>query len=48
MAYNRVNEEALWLVLRMYNVSGKPLNSIKSMYVDSPSCLKLKGVRTGI
>ena len=34
-AYNRVNREALWQVLRMFDVGGKHLNGIKSMYVDS-------------
>ena len=30
-AYDRVNREALWQVLRMYDVGGKLLNGIKSM-----------------
>ena len=33
--YNRVNVEALWQVLRMYNVGGKLLGGIKSINVDS-------------
>ena len=32
-AYNRVNREAIWQVLRMYDMGGKILNGIKSMYV---------------
>ena len=32
-AYNRINKEALWQVLRMYVVGGKLLGGIKSMYV---------------
>ena len=32
-AYDKVNKEALWLVLRVYNVSDKLLNVIKSMFV---------------
>ena len=32
-AYDRVNREALWQVLRMYDVGGKMLNGIKNMYV---------------
>ena len=44
-AYKRVNKEALWQVLRMYDVGGKLLSGIKSMYVDSLACVKLKGVR---
>ena len=33
-AYDRVNREALWRVLRMYDVGGKLLSGIKSMYVE--------------
>ena len=29
-AYNRVSREAMWEVLRMYDVGGKILNGIKS------------------
>ena len=32
-AYDRVNKEVLWQVLRMYEVGGKFLNGIRSMYV---------------
>ena len=42
-AYDRVNKEALWQVLRMYDVGGKRLSGIKSMYVDSPACVRVKG-----
>ena len=31
-AYDRANREALWQVLRMYDVEGKLLNGIKSTY----------------
>ena len=33
--YDRVNREAPWQALRMYDVGGKLLNGIKSMYVNS-------------
>ena len=33
--YDRVKREELWQVLRMYNVGGKLVNGIKTMYVDS-------------
>ena len=33
-AYDRANREALWQVLRMWDVGGKLLSEIKSMYVD--------------
>ena len=34
-AYDRVNREALWQVLRIYDACGKLLSGIKSVYVDS-------------
>ena len=42
-AYERVNTERLWQVLRMYDVGGKLWNGIKSMYVNSLPCVKLNG-----
>ena len=33
--YYSVNREVLWKVLRIYDVSGKLLNVIKSMYVNT-------------
>ena len=38
-----VNREALWEVLRMYDVGGKLLNGIKSMYVHISACVRVKG-----
>ena len=38
-AYDRVNREALWQVLRMYDVGGKLLNGMKRMYVNSLGCV---------
>ena len=38
-----VNREALWQVLGMYDVGGKLLNGLKSMYVNSLVCVRLKG-----
>ena len=35
--------EALRQVLRMHDVHGKLLNGIKSMYVDSLACVRVKG-----
>ena len=32
-AYDRVNMEGLWQVLRMYDVGGKLFSGIKSIYV---------------
>ena len=42
-AYDRVNREALWQILRMYEVGSKLLNCIKSIYVSSLTCVRLKG-----
>ena len=42
-AYDRVNRETLWQVLRMYDVGVKLLGGIKSMYVDSLDCVRVKG-----
>ena len=42
-AYDMVNREALWQVLRMYDVEGKVLNGIKSRHVDSSACVRIKG-----
>ena len=39
---NKVNREALCQVLRMYDVGGKLLSGMKSMYVDSSACVKVK------
>ena len=42
-AYNRVNKESLWQVLKMYAMDGKMLNGIKSLYVNSLTCVRVKG-----
>ena len=34
-AYDRVNKEALWQVLRIYDAGGKLLNTGNSMYISS-------------
>ena len=41
--YDSVNREALWQVLKMYHVCGKLLNGIKSIYVNSLACVRVKG-----
>ena len=42
-AYDKVNKEALWKVLRrMYYVNDKLLNWIKSMYINSLACVRIK------
>ena len=42
-AYDRVNRKILCQVLRMYNVGGKLLNGIKSVYVNTLACVRVKG-----
>ena len=41
-AYDRVNRNALWQVLRTYDVDSKQLNEIKSIYVNSLSFVRVK------
>ena len=41
-AYNRVNREVLRRVLRMYDVGGKLLNRIKSIYVNILDFVRVK------
>ena len=38
-AYDKVNREALWHVLKMYDLSEKHLNGIKSVCVNSLACV---------
>ena len=42
-AYDNIKREAVWQVLRMYNGGRKLLNGIKSMYVNSLTCVRVKG-----
>ena len=41
-AYDSINMEVIWQVLRMYDVGGKLLNSFKSIYVNSLACVRVK------
>ena len=45
-AYDRVSREALFQALGMYDMEDKHLSGIKSMYVDSSSCVRVKGVES--
>ena len=40
--YDRVNREALWQVLRKYDVGVKLLGGIKRMYVESLAYVRVK------
>ena len=41
--YDGVNRSELWQVLRTSDVVDKLLNGIKSMYVKSLACVRVKG-----
>ena len=41
--YESINREALWQLLRMCDVGTKLLSGIKSTYVDSSGCIRVKG-----
>ena len=45
-AYDKVNREALWQVLRMNDVGGKLLNGIKSIYINRLAFVRMKGVES--
>jgi len=40
-AYDRVDREALWQVLRMYGVGGRLMSAVKSFYVGSRACVRV-------
>ena len=40
--YDKVNREALWHVLRIYDVGSKLLNGIKSIHINSLACVRVK------
>ena len=42
--YDRVNREALWQVLRMYDVGSKHFGGIRSVYVDNSARVRVKAV----
>ena len=41
-ACDKVNREALWQVLGMYDVGDKRLSGMKSMYLESSACVRVK------
>ena len=43
--FYRFNREALWQVLRMYDMGNKLLSGIKSMYIGSSACVRVKGCK---
>jgi len=42
-AYDRVDWEAMWDVLKVYGVGGRLLSGVKAFYRDASACVKIKG-----
>ncbi len=42
-AYDRVNREALWSVLRIYDVGGQLLQGIQAFYKEANACVRVGG-----
>ena len=40
-AYDRVDRDAMWNVLRIYGVGGKLLRAVQSLYADSRACVRV-------
>ena len=40
-AYDRVDRDAMWDVLRIYGVGGRLLKAVRSMYADSKACVRV-------
>ena len=42
-AYDRVDREALWQLLSVYEVGGGLLAAIKAFYKESEACVRVEG-----
>ena len=40
-AYDRVDRDAMWNVLRLNGIGGRPLRGVKSLYVSSKACVRV-------
>ena len=40
-AYDRVDRDAMWNVLRLYGIGGRLLQAVKSLYVGSKACVRV-------
>ena len=40
-AYDRVDREAMWQVLRLYGIGGKLLGAVQSFYMESRACVRV-------
>ena len=41
-AYDRVDRDAIWNVLRLYGIVGRLLRGVKSLYVGSKACVRVR------
>ena len=41
-AYDRVDRDAMWNVLRLYGIGGRLLQGVKSLYVSSKTCVRVE------
>ena len=41
-AYDRVDRDAMWNVLRLYGLGGRLLQGVKSLYVGSKACVRVR------
>ena len=46
-AYDRVGRDRLWKVLEEYGVKGRLLRAIRSLYVKSEACVRVKDKKSG-
>ncbi len=42
-AYDRVDREALWSVLKIYGVGGQLLKGIQAFYREAKACVRVEG-----
>ena len=40
-AYDTIDEDAMWQMLRVFGVGGKLLKTVQSVYVDSRACVRV-------
>ena len=40
-AYDRVDRDAMWNVLRLYGIGGRLVRGVRSLYVGSKACVRV-------
>ena len=45
-AYDRVDRELLWRVLRAYGVNGELIRAVRSLYDDGKACVRVQGQKS--